>query len=282
LQAAVSERQPQFPLSADPELDVTTPVDDYTFGESAAGRILTFPALAGAADHLVTTRVLDFRGDRASADYARVASALDVNTEALITVSQVHGRQVLIVRPGLAIPDALPADAIVSTDPSRAIAVRVADCVPILLADRKGRAVAAVHAGWRGSCAGVAAAAVQALEEEGVPPSDLIAAIGPSIGPCCYQVDDRVRTTFLGMTPDAAAWLAEDGPGHWRLDLWTANRDQLENAGVSPDAIHAAPLCTRDHDADFFSYRREGAGAGRMVAAIRLAAMAGKSSTVRT
>ena len=254
------------------EFDVTTPVDGYTFSESAAGRVLTFPALAATARHLVTTRALEFRGERAGADYARVATALDLNRDALMTVSQVHGRQVLVVRPGQTVPDAAPADAIVSTDSSRAIAVRVADCVPILLADRLGRAVAAVHAGWRGSCAGIAVAAVQALEEEGVAPADLIAAIGPSIGPCCYQVDDRVRTTFLGMTPDAAAWFMEDGPGHWRLDLWTANRDQLENAGVSPEAIHVAPLCTREHDADFFSYRREGAGAGRMVAAIRLAA----------
>ena len=72
------------------------------------------------------------------------------------------------------------------------------------------------------------------------------------------------------MTPDAAAWFTEDGPGHWRLDLRAANRDQLEDAGVPSEAIYEAPLCTFDRAEDFYSYRREGSGAGRVVAAIRL------------
>ena len=247
---------------------MTTGVEPFLFATTGAGRSLQFPALASVARHVITTRELEFRGERAPSDYARLASALGVDAEALVTVKQVHGRHVLVVRPGNHMPEA-SADAIICTDPSRAIAVRVADCVPILIADRQGRAVAAVHAGWRGTCAGIAGATVQALEEEGIVPGDLVAAIGPAIGPCCYQVDDRVRTAFLGMTPDAAAWFSEDGPGHWRLDLWAANADQLENAGVAADAIHLAPLCTQDHAEDFFSYRREGAGTGRVVAAIR-------------
>ena len=244
--------------------------DAFRWTDTPAGRTLVSTALEPIARHVFTTRALTFKGTSVDADLARLGAALDVAPDRIVRVSQVHGRGVLVVRPGDRPAPGHEADAIVSTDPTRAIAVRIADCVPILIGDRLNRVVAAVHAGWRGTAAGVARAAVEAIAEAGIPPGDLTAALGPSIGPCCYQVDDRVRTAFLGITPDAAAWFTEDGPGHWRLDTWQANVDQLEDVGIPPGQIHTARMCTAENLTDFFSYRKEGQGTGRLVGAIRL------------
>ena len=248
----------------------TTGVGEFDWQAGPAGRCLVSRTLGSIARHLFTTRDLSFRNDDELGDERRLAEAVGVTPAGLVHVKQVHGRGVLLVEPGEAPPRGHAADAIVCTDPDVAIVVRTADCVPILIGDRRGRAVAAVHAGWRGTCAGVAIAAVDALAALGVAAADLDAALGPSIGACCYQVDDRVRTAFLGMTPDAAAWFREDGPGHWRLDQWAANRDQLIGAGVPAEAIAVSAECTADHRDRYFSYRVEGPGTGRLAAAIRL------------
>lgn len=240
-------------------------VMDSVFPTTTSGELV-----AVAPRHLFTTRALSFRGESIAADWTALSRLMKTAEEQLVRVSQVHGRTVLIVTPEVAPPAAAEADAIVCTDPSRAVVVRVADCVPILVADRKHRVVAAIHAGWRGSCAGIARAAIEAIEQLGVPAADLVATIGPSMGPCCYQVDDTVRIAFLGMTPDAAAWFAEDGPGHWRLDLWRANADQLIAAGVPEASITTMGICTGDDRERCWSHRVDGPAAGRMAAAIRL------------
>ena len=241
----------------------------FQWDRALTGRVLRARTLAGAAPHLFTTRDRSFRGDAAEGDYRDLATEFDAPRDHLVLVKQVHGRRVVTVRPGEPFEAGTEADAIVSTDPSRVIAVRVADCVPILIADPRGSIVAAIHAGWRGACAGVIGATVQVMIDAGASAGDLAAAIGPSIGPCCYQVDDRVRHAFLSITPDAVAWFAEDGPGHWKLDLWQSAIDQLTNAGVPSEAIACSRICTADHLDTCFSYRKEGAGTGRMVAAIQ-------------
>jgi YfiH family protein len=143
-----------------------------------------------------------------------------------------------------------------------------ADCVPLLLADRRGRAVAAVHAGWRGTSRGVAAAAVAGLEREGVEPADLVAAIGPCIGPCCYRVGPEVLAAVAqatGVAPDA---LAAGDEKAVTLDLRRANLLQLDRAGVPKASIHISPWCTHCEEELFFSFRREGRVAGRQMASI--------------
>jgi YfiH family protein len=151
-------------------------------------------------------------------------------------------------------PDA-SADALLTEAPGVAVAVFTADCVPLLLADPTGRAVAAVHAGWRGSAkciAGVAAAAL--AETTGCRAESLVAAIGPHIGPCCYEVDEPVRVAV----GEEEVFSRSDRPGHYRLDLFELNRRQLVRAGLRSGAIERVAGCTACDATLFYSYRREG------------------------
>jgi|SRR5688572_2297451 len=241
----------------------------FAWHDSEAGRVLTHAPLGDVAPHLFSSRDLDFRGDRIERDFARAGAALGCAGHDVLRVKQVHGRHVAIVAPGASF-DRVDADAIVTTDPARAISVRVADCVPILIADRGRRVAGAVHAGWRGTAAGIARAAVETMVRLGARPPDLVAAVGPSIGPCCYQVDSPVRDALLAQDPGARVAMTEDGPGHWRLNMWEANVRQLVAAGVPREAIGVARHCTADHLETCYSYRAEGPGTGRLIAAIRL------------
>jgi hypothetical protein len=144
-----------------------------------------------------------------------------------------------------------PGDALIENTPGAVVAVRTADCIPILLVDERRRAVAAVHAGWRGTAARIVQRAVDAMRERfGTSPADVHAAIGPGIGPCCYEVG-----------PEVAARFGAQGRTH--IDLAGANRGQLMEAGVTPERIYASNLCTMCRGEDFHSFRRDGEAAGR-------------------
>ena len=169
---------------------------------------------------------------------------------------QVHGRA-LARAPFAARPDA---DAVWSDAPGAAVGVVTADCVPILVADTEGRFVCAIHAGWRGSAARIAAHTVRALARlTGVPPSRLAAAIGPHIGPCCYEVDEPV----LAAIPERSVFRPVR-PGHAMLDLFALNRLQLVGAGVPAGRIERVGGCTSCDPDRYASYRRD-KRAGRLL-----------------
>ena len=244
--------------------------------------------LAARARHLFSTRQLALPADHDArrANLDRFAVDLGVAPGSLLRARQVHGRGIRVVEEGSPRDAALvDADAIVSNAAQTACVVQVADCVPILIAGRSGvrgfggsEVVAAVHAGWRGTAAGVAAEAVAALARLGADPAAMLAAIGPSIRPCCYQVDARVREAFAASPawPGVEQAFAPDGPAHWRLDVAAVNRGALERAGLRPEHIFDAGLCTACDLGRFYSYRSEGAGTGRLVAGIVVGNVNGK------
>ncbi|HEY9857675.1 MAG TPA: peptidoglycan editing factor PgeF [Stenomitos sp.] len=156
-------------------------------------------------------------------------------------------------------------DAVITDRPGVPIGVFVADCVPILLEDRVTGAVAAVHSGWRGTAERAVLAAIAAMGRRyGTHPGDLVAAIGPSIKGCCYQVGSEV-VTALGGFPEPAAFTRQEGEAAY-VDLQEANRQLLAQAGVGE--IHVSGMCTHCDAEHFFSYRRDGERSGRMIGAI--------------
>jgi YfiH family protein len=256
----------------------------FYWSESPLGPVLKCRSLDPVASHLFTTRSAKVE---TTEDWRRVATA--VGAERAVTLAQVHGRGVVVVRRGLPLPEARSeGDVLVSNDPDVAVAVRAADCVPLLLADPTTGAVAAVHAGWRGTAAGAAAAAVEVLSGEfGVIAADLVAAIGPSIGSCCYEVGPELVDAFAAAGHPrhlVDRWFealpprrgSTDRPAA-RLDVVGANRDQLVLAGVPETKIYACGLCTAMHLDLLTSYRAEKKNAGRLAAVIRARSASGTS-----
>lgn len=220
----------------------------------------------------------------------RFQSALGATDFPLITLKQIHSDVIHIF--DSAPSDTCHGDAAITNRPGLLLAVQTADCVPILLTDPKKHAIAAIHAGWRGTLARIAAKTIGTMQMHfGTKPADLLAAIGPCIGPCCYEVGTEVATQFLSQFPDAGSyfdelrtgdepnplqWLNMAPPGHQPppksvfLDLRKANRSQLEAAGLRPQNIHVVELCTACRPDLLFSYRKEGPSTGRLMSAIAL------------
>jgi YfiH family protein len=229
---------------------------------------VSLPALeAAGVRHAFTTRhhgsfgPVSAPGGAFGSDGGPALAALGVAPDAVRVVRQVHGAEWLRAEPAGPVLVGT-ADALVTVTPGVPVAVFTADCLAVVLAEPDRRVLAVAHAGWRGTVAGILGRLVGGLVAElGVQPARLRAAIGPSIGPCCYEVDSPVVEPLRAAFPvDAPHWIQPAGPGKWWLDLWRANADQLVAAGVPAGAIANPRLCTRCRGDLFFSYRREGQG----------------------
>jgi YfiH family protein len=193
-------------------------------------------------------------------------TALGVAGDVVRFARQVHGTACLVADDG---PPGLlgVGDAIATARAGVPLAVFTADCLPVILAEPDQRVLAVAHAGWRGTVAGILPRLLETLAGRfGARSARLHAAVGPSIGPCCYEVDEAVVGPLQAAFPaDAARWVRARRAGKWMLDLWRASADQLVAAGVPADAIVNPQLCTACRRDLFFSYRKEGM-VGRLAA----------------
>jgi hypothetical protein len=231
-----------------------------------------FPRLAQVAgiDHFVSDRHsggngADFTLSLASSPHreevmqnrSRVARALGVENDRLYFPTQVHGTRVVQVTPNTRWEDLQAADALMTQEKGTAIAVMSADCVPLLLYDARHRAVAAVHAGWRGTVARIVEKTLAAMQETfGTTGADVMAAIGPSVSQQNYEVGAEVVVAFEQAFDGASEWLERLPAGKARLDLWKANAWQLARFGVPAAHIEVANLCSVQHNDRFFSARK--------------------------
>lgn len=236
--------------------------------------VLTSPLLERAGlRHGFSTRACgDFAilrdAERQRQARERLARSVGFDPGKLFQTKQVHGRDVVVAEGSPARLLEVEADALVAEAKSgHAVAVRVADCVPIVVGDRATGRVAAIHAGWKGVEAGVVAAAIEKL---GSDPSRIVAAVGPSIGPCCFETSDVVAERIArASSPEVIVRRIIGGSEDKAfVDLRRAVRAQLTARGVPNDAIDDVPGCSRCDAERFDSYRRDGDASGRIIGVI--------------
>lgn len=219
------------------------------------------------AGGMSTGRYASFNVGFSTQDDPRAADENRARLSALLPqaprwLKQVHGARVVDAE---SVGERPEADASISGTPGTVCAIQVADCLPVLFADRSGRMVAAAHAGWRGLAAGVLDNTVAAMRGKGAAARDVMAYIGPGIGPAAFEVGDEVRSAFVERDRDAAAAFVARTTGKWLADLPALARRALLRCGI--EAVYGGDLCTYSDPRRFYSYRRDG-GTGRMAALI--------------
>jgi len=201
------------------------------------------------------------------ANRRRLAEHAGYDPEQLVATWHVHGVDVLKV--GEPLVEGAEFDGLVCDRVGPVLGAFAADCIPIVFAEPEARVCGAAHAGWRGTVAGVARNVIAHMTELGARPDRLRVALGPSIGPCCFEVGPEVVAEFRAAFGELPG-LVVAGPNKDHIDLRIATRAVLERAGVRPDAIDDRPPCTRCEGDRFFSYRRDGKDGGVHMAFIGL------------
>jgi len=247
----------------------------------------TFPLLSSwpGLVHFVSSGAADIgfsgREDHRTVEAHRriLLEEAGLRAEQLVTAEQVHSARVRVVgapekgRGALDRESRLPAtDALVTAEEGICLMVLSADCVPVLLYEPACRVVAAVHAGWRGTAARIVERTVGVMQRQfGCRPERIRAGIGPSIGPCCFEVGEEVAQVFRGLYPRLPEIVRPAATtGKYRVNLWETNRQELLGAGLLSAHIEVAGMCSKCHPDHFFSYRRDGEKAGRFGAGIAL------------
>jgi len=222
-------------------------------------RLATVPALAACPGlvHGFERRVRAGGDETRREGRDRVRASLH-DAGRLHFLQQVHGATVLRA-PWDGTPEG---DAAVAGEPGLLLGIETADCLPVLIVDPGRRVAGAAHAGWRGTAASVAAKTIEALVAEGSRPEDLLVALGPGIGPCCYEVGDELRAAFR---PAAEPFFRPGPRGRPHLDVRALNVQQLCESGVPSARIHSVDECTSCRADLYYSYRRDGRSTGRMI-----------------
>lgn len=239
--------------------------------------------LGGVSEGIYASMNLSYtRGDdpaRVRENFARICGAMGLDAGQVVLSAQEHHINLVNVTAadagrGVNRERFTDVDGLLTDEPGVVLCTQYADCVPLFFADPVRRAVGVVHAGWRGTAAGIGAVAVERLcRDYGCRREDILAGIGPSIGPCCFEVDTPVYEAFAGRPEwDGACFrrAERDGTEKFHIDLWRVNRRILEAAGVKADHITVTDLCTRCHPDLFWSHRATGGQRGSLAAFIGL------------
>lgn len=234
--------------------------------------------LGGVSEGIYTSMNLSYtRGDDPACvdeNFARICDAMGLPVDGVVISAQEHHVNLANVTAadcgkGKTLPGYKDVDGLLTDEPGVVLCTQYADCVPLLFADPKKRVVAASHAGWRGTVAEIGRLTVERMQRDyGCDPADILAAIAPSIGKCCFEVDTPVYDAFREMQVFDDGCFIYDVGDKYHIDLWEVNRRVLLSAGVKADNITVTDLCTRCYPELFWSHRKTGPGRGSLAAFI--------------